>query len=98
MSACPKCGCEVEDPFLGKVPIHDVARCSFAAPAGSETSDVRLYREDNVWHVWIDGEHVAECCDFSFVTALDRLKTRLSPNDRTEPLPPETGVANTTTP
>jgi len=28
MSDCPKCGCQVEDPFLGIIPIHDVSRCS----------------------------------------------------------------------
>mgnify|MGYP001289191565 CR=1 FL=1 len=52
----------------------------FAAPSCSATSDVRLLREDKVWHVWIDGEHVCECCDFTFNAAVDRLKARLSPN------------------
>lgn len=43
-------------------------------------SEVKLLREDKVWHVWIDGEHVCECCDFTFEAAVDRLKVRLSPN------------------
>ena len=43
-------------------------------------NEVRLLREGKVWHVWIDGEHVCECCDFTFEAAIGRLKTRLSPN------------------
>lgn len=53
---------------------------ALAGAHGSATSDVRLLREDNAWHVWIDGEHVCECCDFSFEAAVNRLRTRLSPN------------------
>lgn len=39
-------------------------------------TDVRLLREDKVWHVWIDGEHVCECCAFSFDDAVNHLKAR----------------------
>ena len=27
MSACPKCGCQIMDPFRGTVQIHDVEKC-----------------------------------------------------------------------
>ena len=27
MAKCPKCGCQMQDPFSGKVTIHDVEKC-----------------------------------------------------------------------
>jgi len=71
-------------------PSIETQQASLAGPPGSATSDVRLLREDKVWHVWVDGQHVEECCDFTFDRAVDQVKVRMASTRRNFDYPTQT--------